>query len=58
MDDEIAQLIMDQKPGYLIREKAIEKGMVTLLQNGINKVKDGETTLSEIIETLGSSRLI
>ena len=58
MDDEIAQLIMDQKPGYLIREKAIEKGMVTLLQNGINKVKDGETSLSEIIETLGSSRLI
>jgi type II secretory ATPase GspE/PulE/Tfp pilus assembly ATPase PilB-like protein len=58
MDDEIAQLIMDQKPGYLIREKAMEKGMITLLENGINKAKDGETSLSEIIETLGSTRLI
>ncbi len=56
MDDDIAQLIMDQTPGYLIREKAMEKGMVTLLEDGILKAKRGDTTLSEVIETLGSTR--
>lgn len=56
MDDEIAQLVMDLAPGYLIREKAMENGMVTLLEDGITKAKRGETTLSEVIETLGSRR--
>ena len=57
MNNEIAQLVLEQKPGYAIREKAIENGMITLLEDGLIKAKRGETTLSEIIETLGSVRI-
>ena len=57
MNNEIAQLVLEQKPGYVIREKAIENGMITLLEDGLVKAKRGDTTLSEIIETLGSIRV-
>ena len=57
MNNEIAQLVLEQKPGYAIREKAIENGMITLLEDGLIKAKRGDTTLSEIIETLGSARI-
>jgi type IV pilus assembly protein PilB len=57
MNNEIAQLVLEQKPGYVIREKAMENGMITLLEDGLIKAKRGETTLSEIIETLGSVRI-
>ena len=56
MSDEISQLIMDQSPAYIIREKAMENGMITLFEDGLIKAKRGETTLSEIIETLGTSQ--
>ncbi|MBT3590067.1 MAG: Flp pilus assembly complex ATPase component TadA [Candidatus Marinimicrobia bacterium] len=56
MDDEIAQLIMDKAPGYKIRENAINKGMITLLEDGLIKAKRGDTSLSEVIETLGSTQ--
>jgi len=35
----------------------MEKGMITLLEDGLSKAKRGETTLSEVIETLGSTRV-
>jgi len=35
----------------------MENGMITLLEDGLIKAKRGETTLSEIIETLGSVRI-
>ena len=57
MDNNIAQLIMELAPAYIIREKAMEKGMITLLEDGLSKAKRGETTLSEVIETLGSTRV-
>ena len=57
MNNEIAQLVLEQKPGYAIREKAIQNGMITLLEDGLIKAKRGDTTLSEIIETLGSARI-
>ena len=56
MSDEISQLIMDQSPAYIIREKAMENGMITLFEDGLIKAKRGETTLPEIIETLGTSQ--
>ncbi|MBT4753907.1 MAG: Flp pilus assembly complex ATPase component TadA [Candidatus Marinimicrobia bacterium] len=57
MDNNIAQLIMELAPAYIIQEKAMEKGMITLLEDGLSKAKRGETTLSEVIETLGSTRV-
>ena len=57
MDNDIADMIMGGKPGHLIRKKAIEKGMFTLMHDGLVKAQRGDTSLQEILETLGSERV-
>ena len=58
MDREISNLILKSAPGYEIRELARKNGMITLLEDGVVKVKRGDTTLSEVYETLGTTRII
>jgi type II secretory ATPase GspE/PulE/Tfp pilus assembly ATPase PilB-like protein len=48
---------MEQKPGHVIREKAIESGMFSLLHDGLIKAQRGDTSLQEILETLGSENI-
>ena len=54
MDQTISELVLDNAPGYRIREAGMEGGMVTLLQDGLIKIRRGDTTISEIYETLGA----
>ncbi|SVC42953.1 uncharacterized protein METZ01_LOCUS295807, partial [marine metagenome] len=54
MDQTISQLVLDNAPGYRIREAGVEAGMVSLLQDGLIKIRRGDTTVSEIYETLGA----
>ncbi len=49
VDDEIAHLIVEKADANLIKSKAIEKGMVTLAQDGIRRVKNGQTSLDEVL---------
>ncbi|MDY6969675.1 MAG: type II secretion system ATPase GspE [Spirochaetota bacterium] len=49
LDNDIRKLIMDHTEAHEIKEKAISKGMTTLLQDGIDKVLKGITTLEEVI---------
>ena len=58
MDAEISELVLGQAPGYKIREKARDNGMRTLLEDGIIKIERGDTTISEIYETLGTTKII
>ena len=58
MNEEIAELVLQNSPGYKIREVAIKNGMITLLEDGFTKVKRGDTTLGEIYETLGTTRIV
>ena len=58
MDAEISELVLEQAPGYKIREQARKSGMRTLLEDGILKVNRGDTTISEIYETLGTTKII
>ena len=56
MNNQIADLVMDQQPGHVIREQAIKSGMFSLIHDGLIKAQRGDTSLQEILETLGSER--
>ena len=58
MDADISELVLNQEPGYKIREQARKNGMTTLLEDGIIKIERGETTISEVYETLGTTKII
>jgi type IV pilus assembly protein PilB len=49
VDDEVKELILVGASGLELRKKAIEQGMVTLRQSGLRKVKDGQTTIEEVL---------
>ena len=58
VDAGISELVLEQAPGYKIREQARSNGMRTLLEDGIIKIERGDTTISEIYETLGTTKII
>ncbi len=49
VDDEVKELILVGASGLELRKKAIERGMITLRQSGLRKIKDGLTTLEEVM---------
>ncbi len=48
-DDEIRSMIMKNVQAGIIKRKAMEKGMLTLREEGANKIMNGETTVDEIL---------
>jgi len=48
-DEEIKDLIIKMAPASEIRKIAMHKGMITLKQDGILKVLQGETTLKQVL---------
>lgn len=53
IDDEIKDMITRRQPIHLIKESAIQKGMKSLIMDGINKVNKGVTTIDEILRVTG-----
>jgi general secretion pathway protein E len=49
MTDEIRMLILKEASAVQIREEAIQEGMVPLIKDGMLKVKEGITTVSEVL---------
>lgn len=49
IDDEIKELILVGASTSELRMKAKEKGMVTLRESGINKIKGGVTSIEEVL---------
>ncbi|MFC1894617.1 type II secretion system ATPase GspE [Candidatus Dependentiae bacterium] len=49
IDDEIAHLIVERVDSSVIKRKALEKGMTTLGQDGIRYIKEGKTTIDEVL---------
>ncbi|MCM8782670.1 MAG: type II secretion system protein GspE, partial [Candidatus Omnitrophica bacterium] len=47
--EEIRQLILKKVPANEIKDLAIKQGMKTLLDSGIEKVKQGITSLEEVL---------
>jgi len=49
IDDDVRQLILKNVDSGTIKRKAIEKGMLTLLDDGALKVAQGQTTIAEVL---------
>jgi type IV pilus assembly protein PilB len=48
--DPIRLLINERAPTVVIRQKAVELGMVTLREDGLRGIFDGETTIEEVVK--------
>jgi type IV pilus assembly protein PilB len=47
--DELRELVLVGASALELRRKAVEEGMVTLRQSGLGKVKEGVTTIDEVV---------
>jgi type IV pilus assembly protein PilB len=50
INDAIRNLINERAPTVVVRQKAIELGMVTLREDGLRSIFDGDTTIEEIVK--------
>jgi len=48
--DPIRELINQRAPSVVLKQKAIELGMVTLREDGLRSIFDGETTIEEVLK--------
>lgn len=48
ISEEIKEMILQKQSAYKIEEKAVEQGMVKMIQDGVLKVIDGITSLEEV----------
>jgi len=53
LDEEIRALIISKTSSNVIKDAAIKKGMKTLKDSGLEKVRQGITTLEEVIRVAG-----
>jgi type IV pilus assembly protein PilB len=49
ISEELRELILVGASGLELRRKAVDDGMITLRQSGLRKVKDGVTTIEEVV---------
>ena len=49
VNDEIRELILIGASALELRKKAIDDGMITLRESGLHKIRDGVTTLEEVV---------
>jgi type IV pilus assembly protein PilB len=49
ISEELRELILVGASGPELRRKAVDEGMITLRQSGLRKVKDGLTSLEEVV---------
>jgi type IV pilus assembly protein PilB len=49
VDDEVRELILSGASAYELRQKAIQNGMTTLRMSGLQKIRDGVTTVEEVV---------
>ena len=48
--DEVRDLINERAPTVVIRQKAVELGMITLREDGLRGIFDGQTTIEEVLK--------
>jgi len=58
MTNDIKQITADGAPAFKILEKAIEAGMITMLQDGVLKAMSGITSLEEVYKVAGKTDYI
>jgi type IV pilus assembly protein PilB len=50
MTDALRNLVNERAPTVVVRQKAVELGMVTLREDGLRGIFDGETTIEEVLK--------
>jgi type IV pilus assembly protein PilB len=50
ISDPIRTLINERAPTVVMRQKAVELGMVTLREDGLRSIFDGDTTIEEVVK--------
>ncbi|CAN5537942.1 ATPase, T2SS/T4P/T4SS family [soil metagenome] len=50
INDPIRELINERAPSVVLKQKAIELGMVTLRQDGLRSIFEGATTIEEVLK--------
>ena len=50
INDAIRSMINDRAPTVVVRQKAVEQGMVTLREDGLRGIFDGDTTIEEVVK--------
>jgi len=54
IDDELRDVITSNPTLLKVRQLARQKGMTTLLEDGLQKVREGITTLEEVWQAVGT----
>jgi type IV pilus assembly protein PilB len=49
IDDQLRELVLVGASGLELRRRAVDDGMITLRQSGLRKVKEGVTTIEEVV---------
>lgn len=49
LTEDVRELILSGATAVELRRKAIEEGMITLRQSGLQKIRDGVTTIDEVV---------
>jgi len=49
VDDELKEMILSGGSSFELRQKAIQGGMMTLRMSGLQKIRDGLTTVEEVV---------
>ena len=49
VSDDIRELILSGASALEIKEKAIEQGMITLRKSGLSKIREGVTSVEEVL---------
>ena len=49
VDDELKEMILSGGSAFELRQKAMQGGMMTLRMSGLQKIRDGMTTVEEVV---------
>lgn len=49
INEKVREAIVEKKDAETINKIAIESGMMTMIEDGLNKIKKGETTIEEVL---------
>jgi type IV pilus assembly protein PilB len=55
MDDEIRRAVIEEKSSSVLEAIAQKQGMTTMLEDGIEKVKQGVTSIEEILRVIADA---
>ena len=49
IDDELRELILSGASAYELRQAALQAGMTSLRASGLQKIREGSTSLEEVV---------